>query len=113
MSKDTSRIKEVKTMVYNLGLAGERFNDAMPDYRSASLIGLGNAIKAVESVGGSNFDIRYTGNISTMWIYFDDLESHTIIGWQSDGFYVRDDPGDIFPDRWMSKDELKKQLEAS
>ena len=106
------RAIEAKVATYNLGLAGERFNDAPPDDQAAELISVYSAIKAAESIGGKAFDIRYDGNeIKTMWVYFDDLNSHTVIGWGGDGFSVRDEPPSIYPDKWVSKDELVKQVD--
>lgn len=103
---------EAKTATYNLGLAGERFNNAPPDDQAAEWISIHSAIKAAESIGGKAFDIRYDGSrIRTMWVYFDDLDSHTVIGWDGDGFSVRDEPPSIYPNKWVSKDELARQVE--
>lgn len=105
------QVIEAKATTYNLGLAGERFNNAPPDDQAAEWIGVYSAIKATESIGGKAFDIRYDGSkIRTMWVYFDDLDSHTVIGWDNDGFFVRDEPASIYPNKWVSKDELAKQV---
>lgn len=102
---------EAKTVTYNLGLAGERFNNAPPDDQAAEWIGIYSAIKAAESAGGCAFDIRYDGSeVRQLWIYFDDLDSHTVIGWDANGFCVRDEPASIYPNKWVSKDELAKQV---